>query len=136
MAHSHRLCLVRGPGLLAILLSATAAAFFLLAPRFSFAVASPTDWAGLAVFVAVNVAVSFLCGKLHQSQRQSERQAAEVARQRQTLEATLASIGDGVIVTDAEGRVTFLNAVARQLTGWTLEEAGGRQLGEVFRIVN
>lgn len=57
-------------------------------------------------------------------------------RQARTLEVTLASIGDAVIVTDAEGRVTFLNSVAERLTGWSAEEARHRPLPAVFRIVN
>ncbi|MBW4038836.1 MAG: PAS domain S-box protein [Acidobacteria bacterium] len=48
----------------------------------------------------------------------------------------LESIGDAVIVTDAEACITRMNAVAEGLTGWTLEEAEGRPLAEVFRIVN
>ncbi len=50
--------------------------------------------------------------------------------------ATLMSIGDGVIVTDTEERVELLNPVAETLTGWPQEEARGRPLSEVFRIVN
>src|SRR5271168_4044390 len=49
---------------------------------------------------------------------------------------TLASIGDAVITTDNEGRITFLNPVAEALTGWTLQQAAGQPLGSVFRIVN
>ena len=49
---------------------------------------------------------------------------------------TLASIGDGVVRTDAEGRVDYLNPVAEQLTGCTLAEALGRPLGEVFHVVD
>ncbi len=54
----------------------------------------------------------------------------------QRLCATLRSIGDGVITTDAAGRITDLNAVAEQLTGWTTAEAAGRSADEVFRIVD
>ena len=56
--------------------------------------------------------------------------------QRQWLDTTLKSIGDAVIVTDAEGRVTLMNAVAEAVTGWKTDEASGRTLPEVFRIVN
>ncbi len=66
------------------------------------------------------------------------RQRAEEALQKQSewLRITLSSIGDGVICTDAEGRVTFLNGVAEALTGWSRAEAMGRPLSEVFHIVN
>lgn len=57
-------------------------------------------------------------------------------RQGQTLQVTLSSIGDAVIVTDAAGRITFLNAVAEELTGWALEQARNQPFEAVFRIVN
>src|SRR4029079_18893252 len=49
---------------------------------------------------------------------------------------TLGSIGDAVIATDTEGRVTFLNWVAQELTGWALEDAEGKRLESVFAILN
>lgn len=63
------------------------------------------------------------------------RQAREADRLR-LWQTTLVSIGDGVIATDPEGRVTFLNPVAEALTGWPVADARGRPLTEVFRIVN
>jgi PAS domain S-box-containing protein len=57
-------------------------------------------------------------------------------KQSELMRITLASIGDAVISTDAEGRVTFLNGVAESLTGWTKAEAMGRPLPDVFRIIN
>lgn len=56
--------------------------------------------------------------------------------QRHWLLITLSSIGDGVITTDAELRVTFLNPVAVALTGWTEQEGVGQPLDGVFRIIN
>ncbi|MBK9372501.1 MAG: PAS domain S-box protein [Holophagales bacterium] len=52
------------------------------------------------------------------------------------LAVTLHSIGDAVIATDAEGRVTLLNPLAEKLTGWTQAEAAARPAAEVFRIVD
>ncbi|HEX2225455.1 MAG TPA: PAS domain S-box protein [Thermoanaerobaculia bacterium] len=65
-----------------------------------------------------------------------DRAERELAAEREELRITLASIGDAVISTDAEGRVRYLNAVAETLTGWTQVEAAGRPLPEVFNIIN
>ncbi|MEO7437110.1 MAG: PAS domain-containing protein, partial [Candidatus Binatia bacterium] len=56
--------------------------------------------------------------------------------QSELLRVTLASIGDAVISTDAEGRVTFMNGVAEKLTGWSQAEAAGQPLPAVFHLVN
>ncbi len=54
----------------------------------------------------------------------------------QHLATTLNSIGDAVIASDVAGRVTHMNPVAERLTGWTLSQALGLPLAEVFRVVN
>ncbi len=56
--------------------------------------------------------------------------------ERERAEITLTSIADGVITTDADGRVELLNPMAELLTGWTTREAGHRPLAEIFRILN
>ena len=68
--------------------------------------------------------------------RALEERAELVQAQREQLRVTLASIGDGVIATDLDAHVTFMNSVAVNLTGWAEGEAIGRNLEEVFRIVN
>lgn len=60
----------------------------------------------------------------------------EAQRQKDLLEVTLSSIGDCVIVTDPDDRVTFMNTVAEKVTGWKFEEARLRPTTEVFKIVN
>ncbi len=65
------------------------------------------------------------------------REAEEkLAEQKERLDVTLRSIGDGVITTDTGGRVVLLNRVAEQLTGWSQDMARGRPLAEVFRTVS
>jgi len=50
------------------------------------------------------------------------------------LQTTLASVGDGVIATDARGLVRFINPVAAALTGWTPEDAAGRPIDDVVHL--
>ncbi len=52
------------------------------------------------------------------------------------IEATLYSIGDAVITTDLDGKITRMNPVAEELTEWTEEEATGKKLVEIFNIIN
>ncbi|MBX3452532.1 MAG: PAS domain S-box protein [Planctomycetaceae bacterium] len=66
-----------------------------------------------------------------------ETAARQVAHgERERLRVTLASIGDAVISTDAQGRVDFLNSIAEELVGWNSGEVAGQSLEDVFRIVN
>ena len=54
----------------------------------------------------------------------------------ENLAITLQSIGDAVIATDRTGNITQMNATAERLTGWTLDEARGRPLADVFCIID
>ncbi|MCE5279744.1 MAG: PAS domain S-box protein [Planctomycetaceae bacterium] len=60
----------------------------------------------------------------------------ELQRQREWLRVTLTSIGDAVIATDAQGRVTFLNPEAASVTGWNESEAAGQPVTSVFHIID
>lgn len=55
---------------------------------------------------------------------------------RDLLHTTLSSIGDAVVAADEAGNLTFMNAIAEQLTGWTDAQARGRRLEEVLSLVN
>ncbi len=74
--------------------------------------------------------------KLWDATKDLERKTEELTQQREWFQVTLSSIGDAVITTDTEGKVTFLNPVAEEMTGWTLKEGAGHPLEEVFNIVN
>jgi PAS domain S-box-containing protein len=63
----------------------------------------------------------------------AERQLRE---QREWYRVTLASIGDAVIATDANGRITFMNPIAEFLTGWPLDQALGQPVHQVFSIID
>jgi len=60
----------------------------------------------------------------------------DIQENEENLRITLNSIGDGVIATDTRGKITRMNPVAENLTGWKLEDSKGKKLEEVFRIIN
>ena len=64
------------------------------------------------------------------------RDSARLRLSEERLATTLRSIGDAVIATDETGKVTMVNPIAEKLSGWTQEEAKGKPLEEIFRIVN
>lgn len=96
---------------------------------------------GLYVLVGGTAAAIITVLRRERNRANENAEAAEVhlhqlLRHREWAEVTLASIGDGVISTDAEGRINFLNGVAASLTGWDRQDALGRPLAEVFRTVD
>ena len=65
-----------------------------------------------------------------------ERARVDLHNQKEWFSTTLSSIGDAVIVTDANGKVSFINNVAQTLTGWLPGDAAGQPLVKIFNIVN
>ena len=68
----------------------------------------------------------------------TERKIAEtrVFEEKERAQVTLQSIGDGVITTDAEGNIDYINPVAQDLTGWEIRNARGKAVEEIMTIVN
>jgi len=94
---------------------------------------------GMALFTLVMIAwfsslILWVARTLDQAAAQRAQAEGAATEQREWLQVTLASIGDGVIATDASGRVRFLNAAAQRLTGWRAAEAAGRPLDELLSL--
>ena len=146
-----------GPGLLASFLSLAAVSYFLLGPLYRLGIQSSTHRVSAALFLAISIFISVLNESRRRARalcdqqlrellaeaelrRGAEDSLSEASRQaihaRDLWETTLKSIGDGVIATDVAGKITFLNAVAEQVTGWSQAEALGKAVEEVFPIEN
>jgi PAS domain S-box-containing protein len=118
-----------GPGILASVLSAVA--LYIL-----FAWSGPTPPA-VPVGDMVELGVSVLAMLLISTFAAARwRARMSVDRELEQRRVALANIGDGVITTDTDGRVTFMNDAAQALTGWSQVEAAGRPLQEVFPLLD
>lgn len=73
---------------------------------------------------------------INNSAQEKERMFQAQQRSEENLQITLNSIGDAVIATDTDGRITRMNPVAQKLTGWSVEDARGQFLTEVFHIIH
>ncbi len=103
------------------------------------------DWKGvilaevgwqLGLMLAWLIVPALILGMVRGTSAGLRAQHKAVQESRERLAATLRSIGDGVITCDREGKITSLNPVAEQLTGWTSAEAVGRPVDEVFEIIH
>lgn len=83
--------------------------------------------------LAAQAAISLENARLVEDMKRAE---GALTREREHLAVTLHSIGDAVIAADTASRVTTLNRVSEELTGWTQAEASGKPLAEIFRIIN
>jgi two-component system cell cycle sensor histidine kinase/response regulator CckA len=91
----------------------------------------------LQLALCLNVAFLGMGAVVHLHDRRLESyRLAEIRRSQQWFATTLSSIGDAVLTTDPSQKVTFMNPVAEQLTGWSFATARGRLVGEVFNVVS
>jgi PAS domain S-box-containing protein len=117
-----------GPGLVATLLASLLIEYFVIEPRFSFTIRDATDQFRPVLFIFEGTLISILSEKRLRSLR-------TLHAERDRYATTLASIGDGVIATDAHGRLTFMNRVAESLTGWSNAEALNKEIDHVLHLV-
>ncbi len=117
------------PAIAVAILGYLACAYLFIAPRGRLGLDEVGTVVGLVAYL-------FTCSVIIGFGEVTRRARVRASEQRELLRVTLRSIGDAVITTDVEGRVTYLNAVAESLTGWTLGDAARQPLDAVFRIVN
>jgi PAS domain S-box-containing protein len=91
---------------------------------------------GLVLTAAITSMISATLRRREELEQLVSERTAALRESKEHLSATLRSIGDGVLATDATGLVTDLNSVAERLTGWTTAEATGRSVEEIFNIVH
>src|SRR5215831_97746 len=87
----------------------------------------------LQAFMSIVAVTTLVLAAVVAERRKADAVAQE---QRERLAVTLSSIGDAVIATDTQGRVTFMNPIAALVTGWLEAEALGKDITEVFQIIN
>src|SRR4051812_6194806 len=104
--------------LVALTLSGLSVAYFILSPHGSPAIADPAGRTGFALFVAAGLAIASLGWAMRAAQRRAEGALEAEREHRERLRVTLQSLADGIITTDARGKVTGMNPVAEHLTRW------------------
>ncbi len=131
-----------GPAIVAVILGTLLSDYFFLAPLNSLHVADDTTL-GMALFNVAGLFVIFYSRDYHVGRTRLEREVVQRCRaeaerrdEGERLRVTLEGVGDGVIVTDAAGRVARINPVAEGLLGWSSADAAGRPLAEVFRRID
>ena len=129
-----------GPATVEAVVGGLAGLYLFMSPRGSFAL-NKGGTAGFVLYLLTVGATLMVLRSLREARGVAERRQEELLKaeaavraQREAWRATLASIGDAVVATDRDGRVTFLNGVAERLTGRRAAEAIGRPLAEVVPL--
>ena len=111
------------------LLGYAACHYLFIAPRGQMDFTRVADWVGLIAYV-------FTCSLIIVFGEAARVAHARAGQRQEVFRVTLRSIGDAVITTDTEGRITYINGVGETLTGWSQQDALGQPLDRVFHIVN
>src|SRR5215467_12397567 len=118
-----------GPAIVAAVTGYIACDFLFIQPRLQIAGGHVGDLIGLLAYL-------FTCSLIIAFGEARRRAQARAGHRSELLRVTLQSIGDAIITTDVDGRVTDMNRVAESLTGWTFADALRQPLDCVFQIVN
>lgn len=125
-----------GPGFLTTLAGAVGALYYFVPPANEWKLGGIQDELSAGIFIFIGTIISGISESLQNSQRRERWAADELREQTELLRVTLASIGDAVIATNVEERVSFINDAAASLIGEQPENLLGKDLTEVFRVVN
>ena len=117
------------PAIVVVILGYLACAYLFIPPRGQLGLDIVANAVGLVAYL-------FTCSLIIGFGEATRIAKVRESEQRELLRLTLGSIGDAVVTTDADGRVTYLNAVAESLTGWIQPDAVGQPLDSAFRIIN
>ena len=117
------------PAILVALLGYLASHYLFIQPRGQFDLGNTANIVGLIAYL-FTCAVIIAFGEATRVSHERASQHDELLR------VTLQSIGDAVITSDTDGRITYLNKIAEDLTGWLQQDALGQPLENVFQIVN
>ncbi|QQR85352.1 MAG: DUF4118 domain-containing protein [Flavobacteriales bacterium] len=132
-----------GPGLFSIVASYLVATFFFAPPRLSLDLSGMKDAIGAFRFLTVGTALVLLGGwgrirllKWRAEAAERKHNELEALRELERTNTALAALGDGLIITDTAGRVTFMNEVAEQITGRTTSAVHGMEVEDLLPLVN
>jgi PAS domain S-box-containing protein len=117
------------PAIMVAIVGYLACTYLFIVPRGRLGLEDPGNVVGLVAYL-------FTCSLIIGFGEAMRVAQVRASRQRELLRITLLSIGDAVITTDVDDHITYLNAVAEFLTGWTHGDAVGQPLEKVFRIIN
>jgi len=125
-----------GPALLTVAFGAALGTYLFIPKEHSFEIVGPRDIPQIVAFCLLSAGLSIVIKFIQDARKQADESALALTESRKGLATILSSISDAVFATDADGRVNFMNGVAQSLTGWSDEDAVGKNVKELFTIID
>jgi PAS domain S-box-containing protein len=123
-----------GPGLISLAIMHVLDAYWFHTPSRALVEPNVTSVVTVSTYYLVVATVGVLSQMRRSAQRRELEQQREAVSQRERLRATLTCLGDGVLVTDLQGRLTLMNPAAEEMTAWDMDEANGRPWWEILAL--